>query len=679
MKEFFAELKRRNVYKVAVAYAVIAWLLIQAGSILFPTFDAPDWVMKVFVTLIAAGFVIALMIAWAFEMTPQGLKPTGEISPNERLPYWSGRKFAAVMVSLVVAAGALYLFQHYRTKLDSASRSSGDAPPPAGIAEKSIAVLPFENLSRDPDNAYFASGIQDEIVTRLSKIDDLKVISRTSTQRYKTSSENLPVIAKQLRVAHIFEGSVQKAEDQVRVTVQLIRAATDVHVWAETYDRKPTDIFAVESDIAENIARALRAKLTPQEQSAVAAKPTDNPAAYEAYLRGLALWNKLTAAPQDVLDTVTHLSGAVELDPKFVTAWSLLSVAHTLFYAEVERTPQRAAQAKDTLEKAKQLQPDNADVHFAEGMYRYRVLRAYDEAIASFEKARVGSANRVAAAEFSAYVRRRQGKWEEALRLHEEALELDPRNPSLLSESAVTYRAVRRFPETDALLDRARQVEPENPGLLVQKIEAATAQGNLEQAGRFLEQLPVDSRQPLLINARFNHHLFTRKPAEAVIVMRQLLGKEVARRLSVHYRAQLGIAEALAGNGAEAQVELSRARDELLALRAEGDTSERIGNSLLPVFALLGDKEGVEREAALMQDEIASDVLIGPILETTIAAARAQVGETDAALASIKQLLEKPGEDALTPALLRLDPRWDHLRGDARFQELCTQKVPALK
>jgi tetratricopeptide (TPR) repeat protein len=508
-------------------------------------------------------------------------------------------------------------------------------------------------------------------LTRLAKIEELKVISRTSTQRYKTSSANLPAIAKELGVAHILEGSVQKTADQVRVTVQLIRAATDAHLWAETYDRKLTDIFAVESDIAENIARALRAKLTPQERRAVAAKPTDNPAAYEAYLRGLALWNKLTAAPEDLTHATAHLARAVELDPKFVVAWSLLSVVHTFVYAEVERTPQRALQAKEALEQAQRLQPDNADVYFAEGIYRYRIQRAYDEALASFAKARTGSANRVAAAEFSAYVKRRQGKWVEAIRLHEEALELDPRNPPLLSEAAVTYRAVRRFPETDALLDRARQVEPENPGLLVQKVEAAVAQGNLEQAGRFLEQIPLDSRQPLLINARFNYHLFTRKPAEAVRMMRQLLGTEMSPRFAVHYRAQLGIAETLAGNVPVAQAELTRARDELLALRAEGDTSERIGNSLLPVFALLGDKEGVEREAALMQDEISSDVLIGPILETTIAAARAQLGQTDAALALIKQLLEKPGEDALTPALLRLDPRWDRLRSDPRFQKLC--------
>jgi TolB-like protein/Tfp pilus assembly protein PilF len=672
-QNFFAELRRRNVYKVAVAYAVVAWLLIQAGSILFPTFDAPAWVMKAFVVVLGAGFVVALMISWAFEMTPQGLKPTGEISPNERLPYWSPRKFAAVMVSIAVLAGALYLFQHYRARPDSAASSTALSPPEP-ISDKSIAVLPFENLSRDPDNAYFANGIQDEILTRLARIDDLKVISRTSTQRYKSSPGNLPAIAKELRVAHILEGSVQKSGEQVRVTVQLIRALSDAHVWAETYDRQLTDIFAVESDIAENIARSLRARLTPQEQRAVTARPTDNPAAYEEYLRGIALGNKLTAAPHDLTDAVAHFSRAVELDPKFALAWSLLSVANTFAYAEAERTPQRAEEAKKALEQARQLQPDGGEVDFAEGMYRYRVLRDFSNALVSFEKARDRSVNRAVAAEFSAYVKRRQGKWDEAIRLHEQTLDLDPRNPLLLSEAAVTYRAVRRFPETDALIDRARGVEPDNPPLLVQKAEAALAQGDLAQAGRVLELVPVDSRQPLLINARFNYQLLSRKPEEAVRMLRQLLGTEIAPRLAAHYRGQLGIAEALAGNVAVAQAELGRARDELLRLRAEGDTSERIGNSLLLVSALLGDKEAVEHEAGLLREEIASDALIGPILETTIAAAHAQLGQTGVAIAGLKRLLDKPGEDALTPALLRLDPRWDPLRKDPRFQKLCEGK-----
>ena len=255
-RNFFAELKRRNVYKVAAAYAVIAWLLIQAASILFPTFEAPPWLMKVLVVIVAAGFVIALLIAWTFEMTPDGMKRTEDISPNEQLPRWSKRKFGTLIVTVAVLATGLLVFQLWRN----------------WSSEKSIAVLPFENLSQDPENAYFAEGVQDEILARLSKVADLKVISRTSTQRFKSTPEDVPHIARQLGVAHILEGSVQKQGEEVRVTVQLIKAASDAHLWAETFDRKLTDIFAVESEIAKNIADKLRAQLTGSEAQAIAAR-----------------------------------------------------------------------------------------------------------------------------------------------------------------------------------------------------------------------------------------------------------------------------------------------------------------------------------------------------------------------------------------------------------------------
>ena len=534
--------------------------------------------------------------------------------------------------------------------------------------------MPFESLSDDKANAYFADGIQDEIMTRLAKIEDLKVISRTSTQRYKASSGNLPAIAKELGVAHILEGSVQKAGDQVRVTVQLIRAASDAHLWAETYDRKLTDIFAVESDIAENIARALRARLTPQEQSAVAARPTDNPAAYEAYLRGLALWNKLTGAPQDLLDTVAHLSRAVELDPKFVVAWSLLSVAHTFVYAESERTRAAGGPGREALERAQRLQPDIGEVHFAEGMYRYRVLRAYDDALASFEKARARSANRVVATEFSAYVKRRQGKWEEALRLHEESLDLDPRNPLLLSESR---RHLPRFAPFRGNQCSARSRPRGRAGqsaVTRSKVEAAFAQGEAGPGGRFLESVPLDSRQPEVIGVRFGYYLYNRKPAEAASMLRAAAR---AGPVSTPGRALPRTAWRcrIAGRkcGCRSDRTVPRAR-RTARVACRGRYQRTIGDSLLLVSGLLGDKAAVEREAALLRDEIAGDALIGPLLERGIAAARARLGETDAAIAIVKQLLEKPGEDALTPALLRLDPRWDPLRSDPRFQKLCEGK-----
>src|SRR5947207_2106917 len=279
MKSFFAELKRRNVYKVAIAYAVVSWLLIQAASIFLPAFDAPSWVMKIFIIVVIFGFPVALIFSWAFEITPEGIRLESEIEPNKSITRRTGRKIVAVTIALAVVAAGLFVYRMVGTArwavrsqdtTDGGRRSAASLP----IANKSIAVLPFDNLSRDPDNAYFCEGVQDEILTRLAKVADLKVISRTSTQHFKSTPDNLPQIAKQLGVAHILEGSVQKANDQVRVNVQLINAMTDAHLWADTYDRKLTDIFSVESEVAKAIADQLRAKLTGSEKTAMAKKPT---------------------------------------------------------------------------------------------------------------------------------------------------------------------------------------------------------------------------------------------------------------------------------------------------------------------------------------------------------------------------------------------------------------------
>ena len=349
-RSFLAELKRRNVYKVAVGYGVVGWLVMQVAATVVPALHMPDSLTTAVVVLTMLGFPLALVVAWAFEMTPDGMKRTGNISPNDHIPQWSRRKFTAFVLVVGLIAAGLLIFQMMRSREKESTIAAG----------KSIAVLPFENLSRDPDNAYFADGIQDEILTRLAKIADLKVISRTSTQRYKSSPDDLPKIAQQLGVAHVLEGSVQKSGEQVRVTVQLIRAATDSHLWAETYDRKLTDIFSVESEVAEKIARSLRAQLTGAEQQAVTAQPTEDPEAYEAYLRGLALWNSLTTSPQVMEKNVLYLDRAVQLDPNFGLAWASLAIAHTFIYAEYERTPQRLAQAKAALNTALRLVPESA-------------------------------------------------------------------------------------------------------------------------------------------------------------------------------------------------------------------------------------------------------------------------------------------------------------------------------
>ena len=665
MSSFFRELKRRNVYKVAVAYAVVAWLLIQLASILFPTFEAPPWVMKVFIAAVALGFPFALIIAWAFELTPEGLKRTEDVTAADTAAPRSGRAFAVFigMIALVAAGISLLQFTDWRLIGERGGRTTAD---------KSIAVLPFENLSRDPDNAYFADGMQDEILTRLAKIADLKVISRTSTQRYKSSPANIPEIAKQLGVAHILEGSVQKSGEQVRVTVQLIHAATDSHVWAETYDRKLTDIFAVESEIAENIARTLRAQLTGNEQQAVAAKPTENSEAYEAYLRGLALWNTLSTSAEDYHKTVLYFDRAVQLDPKFAVAWASLSVAHTMIYAELDQTPQQLARAKSALDSAVRLQPDASETHFAHGMYLYRGLRDYEGALLALQKAHARSPNQVAPIEFTSYVKRRQGKWDEALALQREALELDPRNAILLSETALTYRAVRNFKEAQALIERGLELEPNDPRLLLQLAETYVAQGNTEVAGKLLARVPVEGQNVVFSGAHIRHAIFLRRYPEAIRLLRNAVDAHefVPKSWAAGFRVWLGICESLSGNGEAAKATLLEGRRELEQLRAEGDKAPRIATHLLLACSFLGDTACVKREAEVLESEIERDAVGGPDLAQAVAMGRAQLGQIDAVVTSLSELLKTPAETSLTPALLRLDPVWDPVRSDPSFQKL---------
>lgn len=372
---FFAELKRRNVYKVAVVYAVTAWLLLQAASILLPTFEAPAWVMKVFVMAVVLGFPIALILAWAFELTPEGIRQTEDVDPTTRQQGKSHAWIYVVVVGVVLSLGLFFLGRH------SASNNAGprsaseelrrdkqsEATTSSSIPQKSIAVLPFENLSRDPDNAFFAEGVQDEILTRLAKVADLKVISRTSTQKYKSAPDNLREIAKQLGVMHVVEGSVQKSADQVRVNVQLINAMTDAHLWAETYDRKLTDIFAVESEIAKTIADMLQAKLTGSEKIMMAKKPTADPEAHELYLKGRFFWNKRTAA--DLRKSIDYFNEAIGKDPDYALAYATLAQAWLLLPAYGGGAPKECLpHAETATAKALALDETSSDAHAARAM-----------------------------------------------------------------------------------------------------------------------------------------------------------------------------------------------------------------------------------------------------------------------------------------------------------------------
>src|ERR1700738_1787659 len=321
-KNFFGELKRRNVYKVAVAYAIVGWLLVQVATQVFPFLEIPNWVVRLVIALVVIGFPIALVIAWAFEATPEGIKRT-EVA-DAKHEHSRGKTWIYVVIIGAAISVALFFLGRYTAGTPRQSEAT------TGLPSKSIAVLPFDNLSRDPDNAFFAEGVQDEILTRLAKVADLKVISRTSTQRFKSAPSDLREIAKQLGVMNILEGSVQKSNDQVRVNVQLINAMTDAHLWADTYDRKLIDIFAVESEIAKTIADTLQAKLSGSEKSAMSKKPTENPEAHELYLKGRFFWNKRTAA--DLRRSIDYFNEAITKDPNYAPAyageaqaWSLLS------------------------------------------------------------------------------------------------------------------------------------------------------------------------------------------------------------------------------------------------------------------------------------------------------------------------------------------------------------------
>src|SRR5207244_1848662 len=365
-KNFFIELERRNVYKVAIAYGVVAWLLIQVATQVFPFFEIPNWVVRLVVLVIIIGFPIALIVAWAFELTPQGLKRTEVADAMPTRP--SARR---AWIYVVIIGGSIALGLVFLGRYTGLRRSEGTAS-----AEKSIAVLPFDNLSRDPDNAYFAEGIQDEIVTRLAKIADLKVISRTSTQQYQSKPGNLSEIAKELGVANSLEGSVQKAGDQVRVNVQLIQVDNNAHLWADTYDRKLVDIFVVESEVARAIAESLQAKLTGGEQRELAVKPTNNSEAYDAYLRGLVLETRTSTAPDNLEKTVGFYELAVQLDPAFALAWARLSRANAfVYFGGLDKTIARRDATERALNTAQKLQPNSPETLLAQAYYQYWVLR----------------------------------------------------------------------------------------------------------------------------------------------------------------------------------------------------------------------------------------------------------------------------------------------------------------
>src|SRR5437762_3278299 len=582
---------------------------------------------------------------------------------------------AVAAATLAVAAIALGSWLYQRTRAFTPM-------------ERSIAVLPFENLSSDKENAYFVEGIQDEILTRLSKIADLKLISRTSTQHYKSAPENLREIARQLGVAQILEGSVQRSGDAVRVNVQLINAATDSHVWADTFDRKQTDIFSVESEVAKAIADQLRAKLTGHEEQEIAVKPTDNPEAYDAYLRGLAYTLKTGNNAANALAAQKYLREAVRLDPKFALAWALLSNvdAHGYLVGSLQPTDALREEARQAAETAFTLQPNLGEAILANGYYHYACLKDYDAALRYFEQARQFLPNSSRIPEVLAYVTRRQGEWGRSESYFNEAERLDPRNVRLLTNQAYSYSVLRRFPEALRKFDQVLNIIPDDVDTLAHKAAILQAEGDLPRAAALLAPLRPNADHTSALETQAYQAILERRPAQIISRLKEILAKPDPA-LGYHngaLRFWLGWAQDVAGDHGAAQESWRQARSELESFLKEQPENYNLIGDLALTNMSLGDKAAAlalsERGIAALPIEKDAANGAGPI--ETLARVAAQTGEPDRAIAALQQLLSMPGTGALekymplTPALLRLDPMFDPLRNDPRFQKLVASPAP---
>ena len=582
---------------------------------------------------------------------------------------------ARAALTLAIAAIVLGVWLYQRTR--------SFAP-----MERSIAVLPFENLSSDKENAYFAEGIQDEILTRLSKIADLKVISRTSTQHYKSAPENLREIANQLGVAHILEGSVQKSADAVRVNVQLIKAANDSHLWSDTFDRKLTDIFSVESEVAKTIAEQLRAKLTGQEEQVIAAKPSDNPQAYDAYLRGLAYTLKTAFTPANSLSAQKYLKEAVRLDPKFALGWALLSYVDASGYLtqSLQPTVGLREEARQAAETALTLQPNLGEAVFAKGFYYYACLKDYDTAVNYLEQAYRLLPNDSRIPQALAYVERRRGNWDKSEAYFNEAEKLDPRNVNLLSQHARSYVCLRRFPEALSKLEQILNITPDDIDTLVLKARIAQAEGDLPRASALLAPLRLGADYANALETQVYQAILESRPASIIPRLQEILAKpdQALGYYNGELRFWLGWAQEVAGDHAAARESWSQARSELEPFLKEQPENFVLMGDLALTNMALGDNTAALTlaERAISMIPIERDALTGPRPLDILARVAARIGEEDRSIATLTKLLSIPYEaplaanPPLTPALLRLDPMFEPLRKDPRFQKLVAASAP---
>jgi TolB-like protein/Flp pilus assembly protein TadD len=673
LRNFFAELKRRNVYKVAVAYIVAGWALSQGIAQVLPVFDVPNWVIRFVVLLIIIGLPVALVLAWMFELTPHGIKRTADVDLAEERSRSHAWVYIAV-VGAVVSIG-LFLAGRYTAGTKTASPSASER------GMKSIAVLPFVNMSADKNDEYLSDGVSEELINALSKITELQVKARTSSFAFKGKNEDVQKIGALLHVTHLLEGSVAKAGNKLRITAQLVQSADGNHLWSDTYDREMQDIFAVRTDVAQQVATALKVRLLGKAKERLDQKPTENLQAYDAYLRGLDLFATGTSV-WDELKGVDFLNDAVRLDPGFALAWAKLAEVNArLYFTQFDVTPARKDAARVAAETATKLRPDAPATLLANAFYRYHVLRDYEGARVLFEKIRQEIPSNNEAVKALALVARRQGRWTESLQLFEQAVELNPRDAELLSAWAGTFKLTRQFPVALQILDRALEIRSNNPEILAAKATIYQAEGNLPAAAKVLAKMDYDSSAEPCLIARISQFLFERKYRDAVEFTQKILSQPTPKRMftSSYVRLSLAVAQNLAGEKAEATATYAQVRDEMEKFVREQPNNVFIVSGLASAYAGLGDKEAALREGerSLAMASSIDDAVVAPGIEEFFARTETQVGEADRAISRLEHLLTIPYTPGpITQALLRLDPAWDPLRNHPRFQKLVSGPAP---
>jgi TolB-like protein/cytochrome c-type biogenesis protein CcmH/NrfG len=677
---FFAELKRRNVYKVAVAYAVVGWLLVQVATQVFPFFEIPNWVVRLVVLAIVIGFPIALVIAWAFELTPQGLKRTEDVDLAAQGQRKSHAWIYVVIIGAAFSIGLIFIGRY--TARNAASAAGTEAATGSSVPQKSIAVLPFENLSDDKGAAYFADGIQDEILTKLASIADLKVISRTSTAKYKSKPEDLKTVSQQLGVATVLEGSVQKAGDKVRVNVQLIDARADSHLWAKSYDRDMKDVFAVESEVAQEIADSLQAKLSPAEATKLATAPTKDTVAYDLFLKGEFEQRVANSnfRPESFDQAARWYKDAIARDPNFALAIAQLAICQLRRHWLTDPlTEPELMEAGRLAKQALTLAPDLTEAHIAVGLFHYYGFREYEPALTEFKLALELQPNNALALSFVAFVHRRQGKWDLALDELKKSIELDPRNAYTIGGLAETEIFLRMWKEAEDFARRGLTIDPhESTCMRMLLLSHLNGTGNTPEALRLLATFPPDDL--LLPNTgMFAMVIGTR--GETFVLARDFkaalqsceIGTVTRGNEWQRFAARAGIS-VLAGDIPSAQPDAEKAGKLLEARLRDHPQDFRSLRALSWVYLALNRKTDAIKVARKSVDllPLEKDAVLGSGNLASLAEMQARTGAAKEAVKNLRHLISIPAGETVSLARLKIDPVWDPIRNDPEFQQLLT-------